>query len=178
MTGSVARRSHEDIWCRLARLLLAAVMLTTLASCATKPALTPPESGYLVAGNRDKGREIVMYGFSLIDIGYRFGGRNPESGLDCSGMVAYIYEKVTGVRLPHNAREIARLARPVERSGLQPGDLVFFNTRRKPFSHVGIFVGDDRFMHAPSRGGKIQLSSLTESYYAKRFESARTLFRN
>ena len=168
------RTSHV----RVGMLVAAAVLLAILAACATSPDLTPPATGYLVVGGREKGREVVMYGFGLIDIGYRFGGKNPESGLDCSGMVAYIYEKVTGARLPHNAREIARLARPVERSALQPGDLVFFNTRNKPFSHVGIFVGDGRFMHAPNNGGRIKLSSLSESYYATRFESARTLLRN
>ena len=152
---------------------VALAFLLALSGCATKPVVTPPT--YLVVGNADKGREVVMYAFSLIDIGYRFGGSNPESGLDCSGMVSYLYERVTGARLPHNAREIAGLARPVDRSALRPGDLVFFNTRNQPYSHVGIFVGDGRFVHAPSHNGKIQLSSLADRYYAHRFESARTL---
>ena len=177
-----AHRKHQEQSLRTmhvrAGMLVAAAVLAMLAACATKPDLAPPATGYLAVGGREKGREVVMYGFGLIDIGYRFGGKNPESGLDCSGMVAYIYEKVTGARLPHNAREIARLARPVERSALQAGDLVFFNTRNRPFSHMGIFVGDGRFMHAPSSGGRIKLSSLSERYYATRFDSARTLLKD
>lgn len=154
------------------------VIVVVLAGCATQPREPATPREYLVVGYRDKGREVVMYAFSLIDIGYRFGGSNPDTGLDCSGMVSYLYDKVTGARLPHNAAAIARMARPIDRSDLQPGDLLFFNTRRKSFSHVAIFVGDDRFVHAPSRNGKIRLNSLSEDYFAKRFESARTLFKN
>jgi cell wall-associated NlpC family hydrolase len=155
-----------------------AAIVAALAGCATHPREPATPREYLVVGDRDKGREVVMYAFSLIDIGYRFGGNNPDTGLDCSGMVSYLYDKVTGARLPHNAAAIARMARPIDRSDLQPGDLLFFNTRRKPFSHVAIFVGNDRFVHAPSSNGKIRLDSLSEGYFAKRFESARTLFRN
>lgn len=171
-------KSPRGLAARFLGLLALACLLAALAGCATKPEIIAPPETPLVVGDREKGREVVMYAFGLIDIGYRFGGKNPESGLDCSGMVAYIYEKVTGARLPHNAREIARLARPVERSALQAGDLVFFNTRNRPFSHMGIFVGDGRFMHAPSSGGRIKLSSLSERYYATRFDSARTLLKD
>jgi cell wall-associated NlpC family hydrolase len=152
--------------------VLAAILVVALAGCGTRPK-TPRE--YLVVGNRDKGREVVMVAFGLIDIGYRFGGRNPDSGLDCSGMVSYLYEQVTGARLPHNAAALADLARPINRSALQPGDLLFFNTQRKSFSHVAVFVGNGRFVHAPSRNGKIRLDSLSDDYYADRFESARTV---
>ena len=155
-----------------------AAVVAALAGCATQPREPATPREYLVVGSRDKGREVVMYAFSLIDIGYRFGGSNPDTGLDCSGMVSYLYDKVTGARLPHNAAAIARIARPIDRSDLQPGDLLFFNTRRKPFSHVAIFVGNDRFVHAPSSNGKIRLDSLSEGYFAKRFESARTLLRD
>jgi cell wall-associated NlpC family hydrolase len=85
---------------------------------------------------------------------------------------------VTGARLPHNAAAIARLARPIERKSLQAGDLVFFNTRNKPYSHVGIYVGDNRFVHAPSRNGKIQLANLSDRYFDQRFDSARTLLQD
>ena len=153
--------------------LLAAALL--FAGCATRTTVPEPPRAPLVLGDSEKGREVVMYAFGMIDIGYRFGGRNPDSGMDCSGMVSYIYQQVTGFRLPHNAAQIARLARPVERADVRPGDLLFFNTRNKPFSHVAIYVGDDRFVHAPSRNGRIQISRLTERYYADRFETARTL---
>lgn len=158
--------------------LLGIACALLLAACATQRETIPPPKEPLVVGDRDKGREVVMYAFNLIGVGYRFGGKNPDAGLDCSGMVAYLYQQVTGMRLPHNAAAIARLARPIARDALQEGDLVFFNTRNKPYSHVGIYVGEDRFVHAPSRNGKIELANLSDRYFGKRFESARTLLRN
>lgn len=116
-----------------------------------------------------------MMSFSLVDTGYRFGGRNPEAGLDCSGMVSYVVEQVTGRRLPHNAAEIAARTRPVDRGELRPGDLVFFNTRNRPYSHMGIYLGQDRFIHAPSSQGRVRLENLASAYFARRFDGARTL---
>lgn len=116
-----------------------------------------------------------MMSFSLVDTGYRFGGENPEAGLDCSGMVSYLVEQVSGLRLPHNAAEIAARTRPVSRSGLRPGDLVFFDTLNRPYSHMGIYLGHDRFIHAPSSRGRVRLESLASSYFAKRYNGARTL---
>lgn len=117
-----------------------------------------------------------MYAMGLMDTDYRFGGSNPESGLDCSGMVSYIYKNALGMRLPHNAYQIAQMGKEIPVASLQPGDLVFFNTLNRPFSHVGIYIGDDRFIHAPSSNGKISISSLKTSYYAKRLEAARSFF--
>lgn len=160
------------------RLGLAALAFALLAACAGPAVLPEPPGGYLTVGGREQGREVAMYAFGLLDAGYRFGGRNPDSGLDCSGMVAYIYEQVTGARLPHNALEIARLSRPVPKGALQPGDLVFFNTRDRPYTHVGIFVGDGRFVHAPKRNDRVRVSRLDEDYFARRFDSARTLLQD
>lgn len=162
-----------------ARALAAWLLAGLLGACASLPPEAPPRpsaADYLRVPDALKAADVVIYAFGLMDIGYRFGGRNPDSGLDCSGMVSYIYEQVAGLRLPHNAAEIARLTRPVERAALRPGDLVFFNTLDRPFSHVGIYVGEERFVHAPSRNGRIQLSRLSERYYARRYEAARTLF--
>ncbi|MFO1380030.1 MAG: C40 family peptidase [Chitinivorax sp.] len=117
--------------------------------------------------------EVVLYALGLLNIDYRFGGANPESGLDCSGMVSYIYRQAAGISLPHNAAQIAQLGREVERQQLEPGDLVFFNTRNKPFSHVGIYIGDERFVHAPATNGQIKVSSLRNSYFASRYEGGR-----
>ena len=117
--------------------------------------------------------EVVLYALGLLNIDYRFGGANPESGLDCSGMVSYIYRQAASISLPHNAAQIAQLGREVERQQLEPGDLVFFNTRNKPFSHVGIYIGDERFVHAPATNGQIKVSSLRNSYFASRYEGGR-----
>ena len=121
-------------------------------------------------------QEVVMYAMGLLDTGYRFGGKNPEAGLDCSGMVSYVYREAAQLRLSGSAASIARSGRSVATEALRPGDLVFFNTQQKPYSHVGIYIGDGRFVHAPSSAGKVRVDRLDSSYFATRFEEARTYF--
>jgi len=149
--------------------VIAATLL--LAACGSVP-MAPPER---VASER--GREVAIYAMSLIDTGYRFGGKNPEAGLDCSGMVAYIFEQAAGLRVSGSAADIAKLGRPVDRRRLLPGDLVFFNTLNRPLSHVGIYIGDGRFVHAPSSAsGRVRIDTLGHSYFAPRYETARSYF--
>jgi cell wall-associated NlpC family hydrolase len=109
-------------------------------------------------------------------VDYRYGGKNPEAGLDCSGMVSHVYREAAGIHLPASAAQMALQGRDVPRDSLRPGDLVFFNTSNRPRSHVGIYIGDDRFVHAPSSNGKVRISNLNASYYASRFEGAISLF--
>ena len=122
------------------------------------------------------GQEITLYALGLIDTGYRFGGKNPEAGLDCSGMVTYIFDRAAGLKLGGSAADIARRGRPVDRDDLRPGDLVFFNTRNAPFTHVGIYIGDDRFIHAPSTNGRVRIDQMNARYFAQRFNAARAYF--
>lgn len=117
-----------------------------------------------------------MYSLGLLETGYRFGGKNPEAGLDCSGMVSYVFEKAVGKQVKGSAADIAKRGRSVERDAIQPGDLVFFNTSNRPYSHVGIYIGEQRFIHAPSSKGKVRIERLDNSYFAQRFEEARTYF--
>src|SRR5262245_42599278 len=100
-----------------------------------------------------------MYAMSLIDIGYRFGGRNPAAGRPWSGPVSYVFAECIGRKLTGSAADSARQGRAIPSEELRPGDLVFFNTRNKPYSHVGIYIGDQRFAHAPRTGGKVRLDS-------------------
>ncbi len=156
-------------------------LVALLAGCGTAPLSAPAveTATSLPAGRRierARAQEIVLRALALIDTGYVFGGRNPDAGLDCSGMVAYVYEQAAGLRLPHNAAQIARLAQPVPREQLGPGDLVFFNTRGFAASHVGIYLGDGRFVHAPSSKGRVRIESMDNRYFAPRFEGGRTLF--
>lgn len=153
------------------------VLAALLSACSNLPPSSrpAPQVEYFTLADPEAAREIVMMSFSLLDTGYRFGGSNPEAGLDCSGMVSYVVEKVSGRRLPHNAAEIAARTRPVSRDQLQPGDLVFFNTSSRPYSHMGIYLGDDRFIHAPSSRGRVRLESLASSYFTRRYDGARTL---
>lgn len=159
---------------------VAALCLTALlASCATSPPRTPvaaPASPSVAWQAAEKSDEVVMYAMGLMGTDYRFGGNNPESGLDCSGMVSYIYRQAVGLDLPHNAYQIAQLGRKIPVSELRPGDLVFFNTLHRPYSHVGIYIGNGRFIHAPATNGKISISSLKSPYFAKRFDGARSFF--
>ncbi|MDO8931409.1 MAG: C40 family peptidase [Rhodocyclaceae bacterium] len=122
----------------------------------------------------EKAQDVVLYALGLVETGYRFGGKNPDAGLDCSGMVSHVFDKAAGVKLRGSAADIARRGKPVDVAALKPGDLVFFNTRNKPYSHVGIYIGDGRFVHAPNSQGKVRAESLKSGWFAARFEEART----
>lgn len=159
--------------------LLAALVL---AGCGSTPRSSPPTASRPVDRSvsniqvaSENRQEVVLYALSLLDVNYQFGGANPEAGLDCSGLVYFIYKNALGVTLPHNAAEMARLSRPVERQALQAGDLVFFNTLGKPYSHVGVYIGDGKFVHAPSSKGHIKVESLSSPWFAARFEGGRSL---
>jgi hypothetical protein len=123
----------------------------------------------------DGTREIGLVALSLVGIDYRFGGDTPDRGLDCSGLIRYVFQQVTGVTLPRTSAELSRIGRNVSTADLEAGDLVFFNTRRFAFSHVGIYLGNDRFIHAPSRGGEVGVASLANGYWRKRYDGARRL---
>lgn len=120
--------------------------------------------------------EIVIFSLGLLNTQYRFGGSNPEAGLDCSGMVSYVIEQVAGKRLPHNAAQIAAITQRIDRSALKPADLVFFNTTGQTYSHMGIYLGDGRFVHAPSSKGVVRIERMDNVYFASRFSGARSLF--
>jgi len=124
----------------------------------------------------DKAYDVVLFALGLIETGYRFGGKNPEAGLDCSGMVSYVYRKSADMQLGGSAADLARQGKPVPAARLRPGDLVFFNTSNRPYSHVGIYIGDDRFVHAPNSRGKVRTESLKKGWFAARFEEGRTYF--
>lgn len=165
--------------------LVAATSAFLLAACGgpvatTRVGGTPPSgstdtSDFITLNGRHEAEEVVLYAYGLLGTGYQFGGRNPEAGLDCSGMVSYIVEQVSGKRLPHNAAEIAQSTRPIKRRALQPGDLVFFNTLRRAHSHMGVYLGDERFLHAPNSRGSVRIDSLTNRYWSRAFDGARTL---
>lgn len=155
---------------------LTAVLLAACGSPAPRPVASTGTIAQPSLAVSAQGNEIALYALGLIDTGYRFGGKNPEAGLDCSGMVSYIYGQATRLQVRGSAFDIARSARPIGREALRPGDLVFFNTRSKPFSHVGIYIGDARFVHAPASNGKVRIDRLNDRYYAQRFEAARTFF--
>jgi cell wall-associated NlpC family hydrolase len=120
-------------------------------------------------------QDVTGQAMDLIGVRYKFGGQTPDRGLDCSGLVKYVFEQVTGVAMPRSAHDQAKVGEQVERDELQPGDLVFFNTRRAAFSHVGIYLGDNSFVHAPRRKSSVKIANIDGQYWKKRFNGARRL---
>jgi hypothetical protein len=117
--------------------------------------------------------DVVVQALSLLGTPYRFGGSSPDSGFDCSGLVRHVFAAVLGHDLPRRAEEISGVGHTVSRAELQPGDLVFFNTLRRAFSHVAIYIGEGRFVHAPARNGRVRIEGLDDRYWAARFNGAR-----
>jgi cell wall-associated NlpC family hydrolase len=110
-----------------------------------------------------------------LGVKYRFGGANPKSGFDCSGLVYFSAKESVGIKLPRRSVDQARLGRSIKKEELVLGDLVFFNTRGAKYSHVGIYLGDNLFVHAPSRNGVVSVVDMTQSYWAKRYNGARRI---
>lgn len=135
-----------------------------------------PEPGFvdrIASASVDGVQQTIGKAIDLIGIRYRRGGTSPETGFDCSGFVGHVFREGLGLYLPHNAKQISKEGQTVSRTDLQPGDLVFFNTMRRAFSHVGIYLGDNRFMHAPRTGAEIRVEDMSQSYWVKRYNGAR-----
>ena len=120
-----------------------------------------------------KASELVIQAMGLLGVPYKRGGTSEEKGFDCSGFVRYMYEKSVGLVLPRRAEEQAKVTEEINRNELKPGDLVFFNTMKRTFSHVGIYVGDGKFIHAPRPGKAVRVDDMREAYWQKRFNGAR-----
>lgn len=119
----------------------------------------------------------IFHALLALGAHYRLGGKSPEAGFDCSGLVSYVFERAWGVLLPRNAHAQATVGKPIrQRHDLQPGDLVFYNTRNTPYSHVGIYVGHGRFVHAPRPGKRVRAESVDHPYWRERFNGARRLY--
>lgn len=123
----------------------------------------------------DKMNDLAFYALSLTGTPYRYGGNSPDTGFDCSGFVRHVFRSTLGIDLPRSSREINELGERITPNELRPGDLVFYNTLRRTFSHVGIYLGDGRFVHSPSSGGGIRVEDMSQSYWQKRFNGARRI---
>ena len=120
-----------------------------------------------------KASELVVNAMGFLGVPYKRGGNTVETGFDCSGFVRSIYEQSIGLLLPRKAEQQAAATQRIEKAELQPGDLVFFNTMRRAFSHVGIYVGDGKFIHSPKPGAEVRVESMGVSYWQRRFDGAR-----
>ncbi|MDR5757460.1 C40 family peptidase [Caballeronia sp. LZ035] len=128
-----------------------------------------------LSGMASKAGDVVVGALNMIGVRYRWGGNSPDSGLDCSGFVRYVFQDTLGMTLPRRAEEMSRVGEKVRVSDLKPGDLVFFNTMRRSFSHVGIYIGDNKFVHSPSTGSTIRVDDMEDGYWEKRFQGARRI---
>ena len=118
---------------------------------------------------------MAMTAMDYLGIRYRYGGNSPTTGFDCSGFVNYVANKSLGLKLPRRSDDMAQLGVSINKSELQVGDLVFFNTLGRRFSHVGVYIGENRFVHSPAAGGVVRVEDMTAAYWAKRYTGARRL---
>lgn len=141
-----------------------------LVACSSSPSRQDIAS-------EDQMNDLVMYAVSLADTPYRYGGNSATSGFDCSGFVGHVYRQSLGVSLPRTSHEISRVGKQIGQSELRPGDLVFYNTQNASFSHVGIYVGDGKFVHSPRSGERVRTEQMQMSYWQTRYNGARRVVR-
>lgn len=150
---------------------------TYIAKQKTHPLTTKsPTVRIMHIRQQDVAQELLIYSMSLIDKPYSYGGTSRASGFDCSGMVQYIYRQVLNVNLPRTADSMARAGMNIAPNSLKIGDLVFFNTTGKRYSHVGLYIGNGRFIHAPNSRSVVKINQLSDAYYQRHFSGAKTYF--
>lgn len=150
---------------RRLRPILPALVLLLLTACASAPQRPQAHTRQAMLSN-----DVLFRAISLVGTPYRWGGNTPAGGFDCSGLVDYVFRTEARLSLPRTSREMSRLPDPrLDRAQLAPGDLVFFQTDGNGVSHVGIYVGKDRFVHAPDTGGTVRLDQLDNPYWHRHF---------
>ncbi|MBE0627399.1 MAG: C40 family peptidase [Burkholderiales bacterium] len=167
--------------CKHNPLFLIGLLSLTLLGCASQPARLPQVDAQTVVETAaapavhagDQASKVAMQALAYLGTPYRTGGLSPRTGFDCSGLVAYVYREGAGLALPRNTLDLSQLGVPIRRDALRPGDLVFYNTQRRAYSHVGIYLGEDRFIHAPSNGGEVRVENLRADYWVRRYSGAR-----
>ena len=158
--------------------LLHIVLLLTISGCGSPgPTIPAPVSGPAPAPSAARPSpqrsEALLQTLLALGLDYRYGGNSPVTGFDCSGLVAHVYLEAWNIRLPRNTSAQSKVGTPVSLAELQAGDLVFYDTLKRPYSHVGIYLGDGKFVHAPKTGAQVRVESITSTYWAQRFNGAR-----
>jgi cell wall-associated NlpC family hydrolase len=176
----------SEIVQRWTRLILPMLACALLGACSVAPVQYTytdmlgddekynPFADYFVLEDPALRKDIVVRALGLVGTEYRYGGEDPREGLDCSGLVTHVVEQASRRRLPHHAATIALMTRPIQRKELAPGDLVFFNTMKRRHSHMGIYIGDSNFVHAPAPGQKVRVDSLKTRYFGERLDGLHT----
>ena len=139
-------------------------------------ALAPAGALATYDGASDAHAAPIVEAMLTIGTKYSYGGNSPETGFDCSGLIAHVFQRAWGVALPRSVEGQSRVGKPVQRlRELLPGDLVFYNTRNRPYSHVGIYVGGGQFVHAPRPGARVRIEDVDKPYWRARFSGARRI---
>ena len=173
----------------ISHFMLCLMLVLATSSCATadtiagneamptdeQAALSARSEGEVPEKWSTRASEVLMNALSLSGIRYQYGGNSPDTGFDCSGFVRYVFKQATSLSLPRSALAMSQLGKSVRKNDLQPGDLVFFNTLKSAFSHVGIYVGNNRFIHSPRSGGVVRVENLEADYWAKRYNGAQRI---
>lgn len=174
------------------RMVVACFSLAVLAGCAQEGTGTNKRAGLdwrnatdpigtfavgpkYVAGLGEIDHPLANQALSQLGIRYKWGGKSPETGFDCSGLIVYSAQRSLGLKLPPRADDIAKFGDVVSKKDLQVGDLVFFNTLGTRFSHVGVYLGQDKFVHSPTRGSVVRIEDMTLRYWTVRYTGARRL---
>ena len=144
-------------------------LLALLTACGASPARQD-------TARDERMNDLVMYAISLAETPYQYGGSSERSGFDCSGYVGHVYREVLDIKLPRTTKALSGVGEPLRQSELRPGDLVFFNTQRRPFSHVGIYVGERKFVHSPKTGSRIRVENMELNYWKSRYNGARRVY--
>lgn len=160
--------------CTMKFLFLLSALLTS--ACVTRQVTPRPIVEELSAAHKKiLFEDIPVYAQSLVGTPYKYGGNSPDKGFDCSGFVGDVFRHTAGINMPRSTIEISRVGHAIKTDNLRSGDLVFFNTLKQKFSHVGIYLGDDRFIHAPSKGGKVRIENMGDDYWKKNYDGARRI---
>lgn len=154
------------------KVFLAILLVLLCSACATPRHET---TAMPTPVRNDAMNDLAFYAMSLAGTPYRYGGDTPEQGFDCSGFVRYVFRHTLNLLLPRSSEEMSHVGHPVEMAELRPGDLVFYDTLRQAFSHVGIYLGDNRFVHAPSSGKTVEVVNMGSRYWQQRYNGARRL---
>lgn len=157
------------------------LLLVLFSACSSTPSRSAQANQQSSAINQPNDtanvdlNDVAVYALSLSDTPYHYGGNTPESGFDCSGFVRHVFQHTLGMSLPRTSHEMSRIGEAEKLSRLQPGDLVFYNTMRKANSHVGIYLGEGKFVHSPRAGSSVRVENMNETYWVRRYNGARRL---
>ena len=159
----------------LSILLSGSLLVGGIGASAAAEQVRKPEEQSFLERYTNVAQDVILQGLKLVGVRYRWGGNDEDSGLDCSGFVRLVFKDSIGAALPRTAREMSEVGEKIDPNELKPGDLVFFNTMRRTFSHVGIYLGDNHFLHVPRKGAEVRVENMDSSYWMSRYNGARRI---